>query len=98
MERTVKRRGCCLLLVYRNVMANCSVKMSPHGDIHDEQEGSAPGGLGARRPGRPDHQSAGRHGLAPLGAPISPPQEPLRPPRAAGLAASRPAATLSAPP
>src|SRR5438445_9559700 len=26
-------------LLYKNVMANCSVKMSPHGDLHDEQEG-----------------------------------------------------------
>jgi len=33
----------------------------------------------------PDHQSAGRHGLAPLGSTIPPPQEALRPRRAAGL-------------
>ena len=30
MERAVKRGGRLVLLVYRNVMANCSVKMSPH--------------------------------------------------------------------
>ncbi len=85
-------------MLYENVMSNCSVKRSPHGGIHDEQEGSAPGGPGARRPRRPDHQPAGRHGLAPVGSTIPPPQEALRPRRAAGLAASQPRAAVPAPP
>src|SRR6266478_2155274 len=85
-------------MVYENVMSNCSVKLSPHGGIHDEQEGSAPGGPGARRPRRPDHQPAGRHGLAPVGSTIPPPQEALRPRRAAGLAASQPRTAVPAPP
>ena len=30
-----------MLVLYENVTPNCSVKMSsPHGDFHDEQEGS----------------------------------------------------------
>src|SRR6267378_6603645 len=43
-------QGACetLLMVYETIMSNCSVKLSPHGDIHDEQEGSAPGGPGLR--------------------------------------------------
>src|SRR5229473_143023 len=43
-------QGACetLLLQDKSVMPNCYVKVSPHGDIHDEQEGSAPGGPGLR--------------------------------------------------
>lgn len=46
----VKSSSCKLPLLYRHVMAKCSVKLSPHGDLHDEQEGSTPSGPGARRP------------------------------------------------
>jgi hypothetical protein len=44
-ERRRQGRVPLLLLVYRHVMANCSVKMSPHGDLHDEPEGSTRAGL-----------------------------------------------------
>src|SRR5258708_8452225 len=32
-----------MLLLDKRVMPNCCVKVSPHGDLHDEQKGSAAG-------------------------------------------------------
>src|SRR4029077_18451240 len=65
----VKDGPTVVLLLHRNVMADCDVKVSPHGamgDTHDEPKGSAAGGPvedGARgqgderaRGGRPARQ------------------------------------------
>src|SRR5207253_3333854 len=50
-----------LLLQDKSVMPNCYVKVSPHGDLHDEQKGSAAGGAaeGAAR-GQGDERAGGR--------------------------------------
>src|SRR2546430_6056824 len=64
-------------LLNRNVTPNCFIGMSPHGDIHDEQEGSAAGGLGQGRPGRTDHQRARSKGAAHNRAAISAGEEAL---------------------
>src|SRR5262245_53148497 len=51
--QSVKERTAPCYCYIKMSWGNCSVKMSsPHGDIHDEPEGVAPGGVGHRRAGR----------------------------------------------
>src|SRR2546427_6438443 len=79
---------------------NCYVKVSwgapfvevsfPHGDLHDEPEGVAPGRPGQGRPRRTHHQSARSHESAAERPAISAVEAPLRDGRGRRLAPPEP--------
>src|SRR3989449_4050994 len=76
---------------------NCSVKMSsPHGDFHDEQEGSTTRRSRGGSPGRQDHEPGGRPGVASHRATVQAPQGPRPSARPARLGPSPPRPALAA--
>src|SRR4029453_1992926 len=77
---------------------NCSVKVScPHGDFHDEPQGTAAGRPGQSCACEAHYQSRSRQRSAAYGPPGPTPQAPLPDWRRSGAAAPQPRAALAAP-
>src|SRR5881628_1048725 len=62
-------------LLNRTVLPICSIEVSPHGDLLDEQKGSAAGRVAQGRAGRTYHERARSEGGGGKRAAVSPPEE-----------------------
>src|SRR6266851_4691215 len=73
----VKQPSRVVPLLNRTVLPICSIEVSPHGDLLDEQKGSTAGRVAQGRAGRTYHERARSEGVGGKRAAVSAPEEAL---------------------